>query len=891
MDVRTMATSNGMILGYDVGLGKTFTGLALVAYLKLLALSLRPAVVVPAGLVSNWALNAALALPSWRIVSVGMSAARNPDGTPKFKTKRDGSVMTDERGNPVPLWTEDSTATKRLKLAQIAAGQADLVIMSREAFTSLPMTDENREHFICTDLQFIKRMESQETFEGRNRGSRNDILKRLTAFRSSCQARLKQGSGNDLKFELLGLDLIMYDEAQSYKNLYAAPTAFGVTPKFLGAGAESNRALDAVHKGRYVRARGGKTFALTASWVKNSPLEVHSMISLISDDLPEYGLATNEVLMEQYLEIEPRIITTLDGDVNVYPAVVGFKRLKELKGIVDSKVIIRAPGDPDVITRDGKLLHSPKIVEEEVTFSMTQEQLNRYEQLRVQAKNATGDGKGDDHTFSVAWKMRKLSADPALLNLDGENPRFQEAARQAMGVRAEGGKSLVFLSIGEKEGSFNRLKQVLIDAGYPAHEIAIVSSGTHKGSVARQNLEDHYNHGDLTLVIGSEMLSEGFNLQRGTRAIIHCDIPWNFEGIRQRNGRGGRQGNTYAEVKSIYLLMKGSFDTITYTIMRGKQAWMRQLDGKTDRTANTAAEFGADEMALLLSDNPEATRILIATKKEELQESSGRAGFRRKLETLFRTWNARQNLQKTIQTANERKKGWTAFDHLRVHSAQRSFEHYRRDLEDPATFPLSTLVTYKAALTWEYGLPFHTGMSFVLEHVQYEVSTLDPNQATCRNVTPGHPQHDTHQSLSLRDIARKAKDFKPNPAPEAYDTRAANTGMQVLRLTVPSNVPIKCLHGQKVNPVPKAEGVISISVAGNVVEAISGADTHTLRRHLSLGRTVVHYLNTENKEGLTITSIVVLCPTQMMLEQTRKLERQPKFIQRLHDIAEHALSA
>jgi len=239
----------------------------------------------------------------------------------------------------------------------------------------------------------------------------------------------------------------------------------------------------------------------------------------------------------------------------------------------------------------------PRIVEREVTFDMHPEQAALYDTYRQQIRAAGRNARGDDHAFSVMWRMRKLTADPALVDLDCRNPRFDAIATEALRVRAQGGKTLVFLSIGEKEGAYTRLRDTLIRAGYPESEIEIVTAKSHGSSVARQNLEDNYNYGHLTLLICSDVVAEGFNLQHGTRAILHGDIPWNYEGIRQRNGRGGRQGNTAEHVESIYLLQRGSFDTITYTIVRGKKGWQDQLDGKTDTAENTAAEFSADEIA------------------------------------------------------------------------------------------------------------------------------------------------------------------------------------------------------------------------------------------------------------------------------------------------------
>lgn len=888
MDVRTLAASDGMILGYDVGLGKTYTALMLIAYLRMLGQANRPVIVVPAGLIGNWSTNAQRALPDWKVISIGMSPVFNADGTPKYKKKRDGSLMTDEQGNPVQVWSEDNAAKKRVKLAQVAAGQANLVIMSREAFTGIPMSEANTLRLIAEDAQFTARIEAAENFDERGRKNRFDVLLRQERFTAACHARLKQASQSDILFERFGFDLLVFDECHAYKNLYSAPSAYGETPKFLGAGAESNRALDAVFKGRYIRGQGGKTYGLTASWVKNSPLEIHSMINLISDDLPMFGLATNESLMEQYLRIEPRIITTLDGDVSVRPAVVGFQRLQELKSVRDAKIIVRKAGDKAVVRRDGKPLHVPVIRVEEVTFDMSPEQLDLYKTYRQQALQADGYGKGEDHTFSVMWRMRKLTADPRLLGHDFPNPRFEEFAQQALRVRAMGLKSLGFLSIGEQDGSFERLKATLVRAGYPEHEIEIVSSGSHKSSVARQDLEDRYNYGDLTLIIGSEVLAEGFNLQHGTGAIIHADILWNHDGIKQRNGRGGRQGNVLDEVLCIYLLQRGSFDTVTYTIMSGKKGWKDQLDGQADEAENSGAEFGADEIAILMSEDPDLMRVRIEEKKKELAEASGHAAFRRKLSAVYRACLARRHLQLHLGAANGRKHGWTAMDFLRVANARRSLQRVLLDVDDPSVFPLAQLTRYRGLLQWSHGLPVHRGLSFTYQDSRVEVHSFDLNGMTVKRLGGSGPQM---QTLALRDVARLGKDFQPSRDEHDYDPQNVPQIEVELALLLSPDLKVYVMNGPTTKPAPQDGSALTVLVRGNNVETLSDTTPERLRGEFSRGHTVIHYLTRETKAGLVLEHVVVLCPNRATTQQTASFKDQPDFHERLKAVAQMALSA
>jgi len=883
-DVRAMAATTGMINNYDVGLGKTFSMLALVAFLKTCGRAHRPIIVVPAGLVSNWATNAALALPGWNVVTVGMSVKRDRHGRKVYKTLPNGQDMVDERGRRIEQWTVDSPGIKREKIASLSAGKADLVIMSREAFTSIGMLRETRERLIRSDPQFLRNLETQDRYESGppKRGKHAQLARQIGAF-GAMLTRTKIAREGELSFELLGCDFIGYDEAHGLKNLAAPPQAFGQTPRFLGGGGESQRALDALHKGRYVRERGGSTFGFTASWVKNSPIEVHAMLSQVTDALPEYGLSTNEALMEQYLRIGPQIVTGMDGSVDVAPCVTGFRRLKELKGIIAGHVITRTYGEPDVVTGDGTLLSVPAAVAEEVMIDMTPRQAELYRVLRERARTADARARGANHPFSILWEMRKLTVDPALRGVEGPNPRFEKITELALENRTGGGKGIVFLSIGEKEGAFERLKASLVAAGYPAAEIAIVSSNTHKSSVERQNLEDDYNYGHLSLILGTEVLGQGFNLQRGTSLIINADIPWNYEEIRQRVGRGARQGNTVSRVRNVYLLMRGSFDTITYTIMSGKKSWLSQLWNDVDELENTGADFNGEMMALLLSDDPEQTRQEILEKKQKLEELTGRAALRRNLETLARVLSVRERIQTVRDRASGRKYGWTANDHALMTQAREAFSRVKRELDLIGDFSFTRLIDYTGELHWMGVLPMHMGMTFEHEGTHVEVTQITSNSVSV-TTAEGQPVVLTYRQVMA------GSNYAASTHPKHYGQPLALLSQPTISL--PDSAVFHVLDARRVNPVPQSpENVITVSVKGESVDLHAEADKFLLRSLLVTGHVVIHYAVRAEGEHLTVTQVSVLSNDPGVIAGSQKQAASSQFRERLLQIIATAMRA
>ncbi|BDP44495.1 hypothetical protein DAETH_44640 (plasmid) [Deinococcus aetherius] len=883
MDIRAMAATTGMVNNYDVGLGKTFSLLGLIAYLKTCGRASRPIIVVPAGLVSNWATNAALALPGWNIVTVGMSVRRDRQGNKVYKTKRDGTPMLDKGGKRIEAWKEDSPVVKREKIASLSAGQVDLVIMSRESFTGIGMLRETRQRLILEDPQYQRNLETQDGYEGLpKRGKHQELVRKLGVF-GAMLARTKIAQEGELSFELLGCDFTGFDEAHGLKNLFAPPTTFGETPRFLGGGGESQRALDALHKGRFVRERGGSTFAFTASWIKNSPLEVYSMLSMVTDALPGYGLPTGEALMEQYLRIEPDIVTGMDGSVEVKPCVKGFRRLRELKGIISGHVITRSYGDPLVVTRDGQPLKVPSAVAEEVMIDMSEEQAVLYRSLRERARTADARAKGPNHPFAILWEMRKLTVDPVLKGVGGRNPRFEKITELALENRASGGKGIVFLSIGEKEGSFARLKALLVEAGYPEHEIAIVSSDTHKSSVARQDLEDDYNFGDLSLILGTDVLGQGFNLQHGTTLIVNADIPWNYEEIRQRVGRGARQGNPAERVRNVYLLMRGSFDAITYTIMSGKKSWLSQLWLDVDELENTAAGFNGEEMALLLSDDPEQTRREIQEKKKTLEELTGRAALRRNLEVLARVLSVRERVQTVRERANARKNGWTANDHALLTQAREAYGRVKRELDLLGDFSFARLLDYAGELHWIGVLPVHVGLTFVHEGGRVEVTQVSAGAVTV--------VRETGEStvLNFRQVTG-ATGYEGSTHPGHY-RESLSLGARPT-ISLPKNAAVHALDARRVNPVPQnPEGVISVSVRGDEVMLHASPDKYALRSLLITGHVIMHYAVRTEGEHLTVTQVAVLSSDSQVVEGTQKQLASERFRERLLAIVAMALGA
>lgn len=91
---------------------------------------------------------------------------------------------------------------------------------------------------------------------------------------------------------------------------------------------------------------------------------------------------------------------------------------------------------------------------------------------------------------------------------------------------------------------------------------------------------DQLAHEDRHVLICTDCLSEGVNLQQGFDAVIHYDLPWNPNRLEQRNGRIDRFGQTSPEVLISTLHSKNNpVDDIVLNILYKKQEKIRRQLG------------------------------------------------------------------------------------------------------------------------------------------------------------------------------------------------------------------------------------------------------------------------------------------------------------------------
>lgn len=641
--VAKAAAMGASLNAHDVGLGKTFAGIALLAKLRREGAAKKPMIVCPKSLLPNWINNSKVATPDDKVLVIGQSE----------------TGKTDDDGNPI--MRDDTEKDVAKKLVQAATGDWDKIIISKNWFATIPITDENVERMTMTDPEMMRLdelrgddPEGAEAYKGQARRksgkSARDIVKERLKAEQKVQKRLFKHMVNPLHWEDLGVDTLMVDEAHMYKNLYAAPSTFGQQPKFMGGGAESKQAMDFLFKSRLLREATGGTgiHMLTATPTKNSPLEVFNMLRHIAPAFDAVA-PTVDAFVDRYTDIGSAFVPDQKGDLLTSPAVTGFKNLGELRSLMDRYVDRKTASDVG--------LQLPERDDQDAYFELHPDVRPIYDDLAASAKEAAGkkDAAGDEHLFAYFAKMKKLTLDPALIDprlASLPNPRYQKAAEIAKTAIDKGGKTVMFMDFGQAESldvdaedakdddtaldAYDRLVNHLVEGGVPRDQIAVATAKTLKDTAARGEIERRFQKGDIKVVIGSTgVIGEGFNLQSGTTDMVHLNTPWDPGTYWQRLGRAVRQGNPVDTVQNHVLLAKGSFDGLTYSTMLGKRGWMGHLwDSTTNEASNDAGVNQYEEIVSMLSSDPDKAREFMAQKKEEMNQKAEAAKKQASLRTL-----------------------------------------------------------------------------------------------------------------------------------------------------------------------------------------------------------------------------------------------------------------
>ncbi|WP_185216935.1 MULTISPECIES: class I SAM-dependent DNA methyltransferase [unclassified Chryseobacterium] len=150
---------------------------------------------------------------------------------------------------------------------------------------------------------------------------------------------------------------------------------------------------------------------------------------------------------------------------------------------------------------------------------------------------------------------------------------------------------------------FPKIKEYLItEVGYKPEEIGVITGATSKPN--RLKIQDDFNSGKVKIILGSEAIQEGMNLQQNTTDLYMLSLPYNFTTLRQVEGRAWRQGNKHENVRVNFMLTNDSIDVFMLQKLQSKQA--RYLEAmKKGANVLDISDISTQELKTSIITNPE----------------------------------------------------------------------------------------------------------------------------------------------------------------------------------------------------------------------------------------------------------------------------------------------
>ena len=579
--VSMLCNKGNGILAYDVGVGKTVTGIVATVNQIQTGKSDRPLICVPKAVYKKWIKEIKQHFPNIDINELG-----------NFSEKDLGKFRDSESG--------------LVKLPEGALNICTYEALQKITFKEETLNGELRDDML--DSQSVYDYDEygnlvEDTRSEREKAQAEEKLMKMLGV----AAKAKEGA---VYWEDLGIDHITVDELHNFKNVFSIPRTFGksvrstnekktdywgrkvkadddpgqLANEYSGMqGATSSRAMKLFAISQLIQrdTNGRGFFGLSATPFNNSPVEIYNILSMVArnrlKDLQIYNL---QDFMRQFAELKPDWKVKANGDVESAQVMKNFKNLNALQNLI-TEFIDKVDGEEAGVIRPYKRVHKP-----ELELTPLQKAIIKAETDRMDGKFAKPEDKDKQsaETLIAMNNMRMATLSPSLIDpkfwadyegyegwhapkmsdIVKESPKLQfvcdTVSKMYKDIPTEG--QVIYMPRGVEQYPF--VKEYLVKQGIPADAIAFMNSD--KSLDAKEKIKDDFNDvdGKIKVIIGSETIKEGVSLNGNSSTIYNCMLGWNPTETIQVEGRIWRQGNKQGITHVVYPLMNDSIDAMMY---------------------------------------------------------------------------------------------------------------------------------------------------------------------------------------------------------------------------------------------------------------------------------------------------------------------------------------
>ncbi len=440
------------------------------------------------------------------------------------------------------------------------------------------------------------------------------------------EGRMKRGKIYD--WEDFGFDHLTYDEVHNANHIVGKVKIEDrrFASDFRSQNQQTSKlGINTWMAAQYIQDKndGRNVTLLSATPFSNKPLEYYSILSLIANKrLEESGYFNVNTFFETFMEADNDMEIDAKGDVKFKANVRRFKNNSLFQQLLSEFIDIKGEEDNPELKRPNKINKEYKIEQND----LTKEQYD----LLNESFSETQKGAILTHILNA----RLIAISPYLSpNYDGGEPSVKEfienspKLKQTMDLIHQNKKDIpdsgqiIYSELAVAQ--FPKLKEYLItEIGYKPEEIGIITGATNKNQ--RISIQNDFNAGKIKVVIGSEAIQEGMNLQENTTDVYMLSLPYNFTSLRQVEGRAWRQGNKNENVRINFMLTNDSIDVFMLQKLQAKQS--RYLEAmKKGADVLDISDISTQELKTSIITNPETrAKIEIELMKKRIESEKNK---------------------------------------------------------------------------------------------------------------------------------------------------------------------------------------------------------------------------------------------------------------------------
>ena len=368
---------------------------------------------------------------------------------------------------------------------------------------------------------------------------------------------------------------------------------------------------------------GRNVSLLSATPFTNKPLEYYSILSLIANKrLEESGYFNVNNFFETFMEADNDMEIDAKGDVKFKANVRRFKNNALFQQLLSEFIDMKGEEDNPQLKRPNRINKEYKIEQNDLTFE-------QYELL-----NDSFSEKEKGAILTHILNARLIAISPYLSPYyDEEQPSLKDFIENSPKLKLTmdlirqnksdlpGAGQIIYSELAVAE--FPKLKDYLVtEVGYSKDEIGIITGATSKNQ--RITIQNDFNKGKIKIIIGSEAIQEGMNLQEKTSDLYLLSLPYNFTSLRQTEGRAWRQGNKWENVRINFMLTNDSIDVFMLQKLQAKQS--RYLEAmKKGANVVDISDINTQELKTSIITNPETRAdIEIELMKKRIESDKNR---------------------------------------------------------------------------------------------------------------------------------------------------------------------------------------------------------------------------------------------------------------------------